>query len=67
MLSSGKSTLVLALLFTLARPEYGKKILVIAPDTTAAAQLSTRLKAHGISATVLASFANRDKHLSAIH
>lgn len=67
MLSSGKSTLVLALLFTLARPEYGKRILVLSPDTTAAAMLSARLKAHGIVSTVLSSFHNRDEHLSSIH
>lgn len=67
MLSSGKSTLVMALLFTLARPEYGKRILVLSPDTTAAALLSARLKAHGIVSTVLSSFQNRDEHLSSIH
>ena len=67
MLSSGKSGLVLALLLTLARREYGKRILVLSPDTTAAALLSSRLKAHGISSTVLSSFRNRDEHLSAIH
>ncbi len=67
MLSSGKSTLVLALLLTLARPEYGRRILVLAPDTTAAAILSARLKLHGIRSTVLASFRNRDKHLGSIH
>jgi len=67
MLSSGKSTLVFALLLTLARPEYGKRILVLSPDTTAAAVLNARLRAHGISSTVLASFRNRDQHLSAIH
>ena len=67
MLSSGKSGLVLALLLTLARREYGKRILVLSSDTTAAAILSSRLKAHGISSTVLSSFRNRDEHLSAIH
>jgi hypothetical protein len=67
MLSSGKSTLVLALLFALARPEYGKRILVLSPDTTAAAILNARLRTHGISSTVLASFHRRDEHLSAIH
>lgn len=67
MLSSGKSTLVMSLLFTLARPEYRKRILVLSPDTTAAAVLSARLKAHGIASTVLSSFQNRDEHLSSIH
>lgn len=67
MLSSGKSTLVMALLLTLARPEYGKRILVLSPDTPTAALLSARLKAHGIVSTVLSSFQNRDEHLSSIH
>src|SRR6266850_558624 len=67
MLSSGKSGLVLALLFTLARREYGKRILVLSSDTTAAAMLSARLKAHGINSTVLSSFLRRDEHLSSIH
>lgn len=67
MLSSGKSTLVLALLLTLARPEYSRRILVLSSDTTSAATLSARLHAHGVNATVLSSFDRRDEHLSSIH
>jgi len=67
MLSSGKSTLVLALLFALTRPGYNKRILVLVPDTTAGAMMSVRLRSHGIKSTVLSSFFNRAEHLNAIH
>ena len=67
MLSSGKSTLVMSLLFTLTQEGYNKKILVISPDTYSATILSTRLNHHGISSTVLSSFKNRDEHLNSIH
>lgn len=68
MLSSGKSTLLQALLFALATPDYGKKVLVLSPDTASASQLVARLHAHGYSqATVISSARNRDEHLSMAH
>ena len=68
MLSSGKSTLLQALLFALASPDYGKKILVLSPDTASASQLVARLHAHGyMQATVISSPRNRDEHLSMAH
>lgn len=68
MLSSGKSTLLMALLFTLASPDYNKKILVLSPDTASASQLVARLHAHGYTkSTVISSARNRDEHLSMAH
>lgn len=67
MLSSGKSTLLNALLFALCSPGYDKKIGVIVRDTVSGAALVARLKAHGISATLLSSFPRRDEHLSTLH
>jgi hypothetical protein len=68
MLSSGKSTLLLSLLFLLVRPGYGKRVVVIASDTAAASLLVARLRAHGIAdATVVSSMYNREEHLSAAH
>jgi hypothetical protein len=68
MLSSGKSTLLLSLLFLLVRPGYGRRIVVIASDTAAASLLVARLRAHGIDdATVVSSLNNREVHLSAAH
>lgn len=68
MLSSGKSTLLLALLFLLVRPGYDKKVVVVANDTAAASLLVARLRAHGITkSTVLSSRRNREEHLSAAH
>ncbi|MFZ6654735.1 hypothetical protein [Undibacterium sp. TJN19] len=66
MLSSGKSTLVQALLFALISPGYDKRVLVLSKDTAAASELIARLKAHGIkNSTVISSINNRDVHLSA--
>jgi hypothetical protein len=67
MLSSGKSTLLSALLFALSSPGYDKKIGVIVRDTVSGANLVARLKAHGVSATLLSSFPRRDEHLSTLH
>lgn len=68
MLSSGKSTLLQALLFTLASPDYGKRVVVLSPDTASASQLVARLHAHGYQqATVISSARNRDEHLSMAH
>ncbi|MFJ3048427.1 hypothetical protein ACIPEN_21550 [Herbaspirillum chlorophenolicum] len=68
MLSSGKSTLLLALLFLLIRPGYDKRVVVIASDTAAASLLVARLRAHGVlKATVISSIPNRAEHLSAAH
>lgn len=67
MLSSGKSTLLHALLFTLVSAGYNKRVLVLSPDTASASQLVARLDAHGVLATVISSHWNRDEHLSAAH
>lgn len=68
MLSSGKSTLLLSLLFLLSRPGYARRIVVIANDTAAASLLVARLRAHGMDeATVVSSMGNREEHLSAAH
>lgn len=68
MLSSGKSTLLLCLLFLLVRAGYDKKVVVIANDTAAASLLVARLRAHGIlKSTVVSSTRNREEHLSAAH
>lgn len=66
MLSSGKSTLVQALLFTLISSGYDKKVVVLSKDTAAASELIARLKAHGFErCTVISSINYRDEHLSA--
>ena len=67
MLSSGKSTLVMGLLFGLTLNRSGTRIAVLVTDTIQGATLAARLRRHGISATVLSSFYNRDRHLNAIH
>ncbi len=68
MLSSGKSTLLQALIFALASPDYGKRVVVLFPDTASASQLVARLHAHGYEqATVISSPRNRDEHLSMAH
>jgi hypothetical protein len=59
MLSSGKSTLVLALIFALTLGRSGKRIALIVSDTIQGATLASRLRRHGIKATVLASLGNR--------
>lgn len=67
MLSSGKSTVALAIIVALTVGQRDKRIAVFAGDTVSAALLVDRLKRHGISATVLASFLRREKHLDALH
>jgi hypothetical protein len=67
MLSSGKSTLMLALLFGLTIGGSGKRIAILVTDTIQGAMLSARLRRHGIKATVLSSLRNRAKHLHGIH
>ena len=67
MLSSGKSTFVIALLFALTLGGGGKRIAVIVSDTMQGASLSARLRRHAVSATVLSSFRNREGHLQSIH
>ena len=67
MLSSGKSTLVLGIVFALALGRKGKRVALLVSDTVQAATLAERLKRHGISATVLASFQRREEHLKALH
>lgn len=67
MLSSGKSTLVMGLLFALTLGGTGKRIAVLVSDTIQGATLAARLRKHGVKATVLSSLYNRERHLSAIH
>lgn len=67
MLSSGKSTLVMALLFGLTLGGSGKRIAILVPDTIQGAMLAARLRRHGVTATVLSSLRNRRKHLQSIH
>ncbi len=67
MLSSGKSTLVMGLIFALAKGGSGKRIVVLVTDTIQGATLAARLRLHGVSATVLSSLYNREKHLNSIH
>jgi len=67
MLSSGKSTLVLAMLFALAFGGSGKRIATLVTDTIQGATLAARLRRHGVMATVLSSLRNRPKHLHGIH
>lgn len=67
MLSSGKSTLVMALLFALSLGGSGKRVAVLVGDTMQGATLSARLRRHGVSATVLSSLRNREGHLQSIH
>jgi hypothetical protein len=67
MLSSGKSTLALAIIGALTVGRRDKRIVVFAADTVGASLLVDRLKRHGIWATVLASFLRREQHLEALH
>ena len=67
MLSSGKSTFVLAVLFALVLGGSGKRIATLVTDTIHGATLAARLRRHGVRATVLASLRNRPKHLHSIH
>lgn len=68
MLSSGKSTFQLTLLFLLLSPGYDKRVVVLTTDTAAASSLVARMQAHGFNkSTVVSSFYNRDEHLSMAH
>lgn len=67
MLSSGKSTLVWLVVFALTLGGGGKRIGIIVTDTIQGATLIARLRMHGVDATVLSSFYNRDRHLNSIH
>lgn len=67
MLSSGKSTLVWGILFALTSGGTRRRIAMLASDTIQAATVVARLRRHGVSATVLSSFRNREKHLNSIH
>jgi hypothetical protein len=65
MLSSGKSTIAMAVLFATTLRVH-RRVAVIAPDTLSGSLLAERLKLHGISAAVLASFRRRERHLVAL-
>lgn len=68
MLSSGKSTLVWGLLFGLTLDRrHPYRVALMATDTVQAAAYATRLRLHGVSATVLSSARRRDRHLEGIH
>jgi hypothetical protein len=67
MLSSGKSTLVMALLLALSLGGAGKRVAVLVGDTMQGATLAARLRRHGVGATVLSSLRNRENHLQSIH
>ena len=65
MLSSGKSTMALAILFALARQNPPGRVLVIVQSTIQGAQLTARLRRHGIPVSLISSLAERDRHLQA--
>ena len=65
MLSSGKSTMALAILFALARRNPPGRVLVLVQSTIQGAQLTARLRRHGIPVSLVSSLAERDKHLQA--
>ena len=65
MLSSGKSSLVLGILFYVAKQYPARKCAVIAGNTQEAAALAARLKRHGIKTAQFASFQHRGEHLGA--
>jgi hypothetical protein len=67
MLSSGKSTLVWLVVLALTLGEGDKRIGILVSDTIQGATLVARLRLHGVEATVLSSFYNRDRHLNSIH
>lgn len=67
MLSSGKSTLVWLLVFALTLKDRGRRIAMLVPDTIHGATVVARLRRHGVRATVLSSFYNRERHLNAMH
>jgi hypothetical protein len=67
MLSSGKSTLVMAVLFGLTLGGSGKRIAILVNDTIQGAMVAARLRRHGVKASVLSSLPNRPKHLHGMH
>lgn len=67
MLSSGKSTFVAGLVYALTLGPQKKRIAMLANDTMQAAALMARLRRHGIAATVVASWRNRETHLQSLH
>lgn len=67
MLSSGKSTLVWLVVLALTREGADRRIGMLVTDTIQGANLVARLRMHGVKATVLSSFYNRDRHLNSIH
>jgi hypothetical protein len=67
MLSSGKSTLVWLILFALAAGEEARRVGMLVTDTIQGANVVARLRRHGVPATVLSSFRNRERHLNSMH
>jgi hypothetical protein len=67
MLSSGKSTLVWLIVLALALGDTGRRIGMLVTDTIQGATIVARLRRHGVRATVLSSFYNRDRHLNSMH
>lgn len=67
MLSSGKSTLAMGLIFALTLGTPRKRIAVIVADTLQGATLASRLRQHNVTAALFSSFKNREKHLNAVH
>lgn len=67
MLSSGKSTLVMALLMGLTLGGSGRRIAVLVTDTIQGAVMASRLRRHGVRATVLSSLRRRAEHLQSLH
>jgi hypothetical protein len=67
MLSSGKSTFLNSVLFTICGADFAKRALVLTADTASAADLVTRLNLHGVPAALISAHSQRDRHLAAIH
>lgn len=67
MLSSGKSSLVWLIVMALTLEGGGKRIAILVSDTIQGATFVARLRRHGVDATVLSSFYNRERHLNSIH
>ena len=65
MLSSGKSTMALAIMFALARRTPPGRVVVLVQSTIQGAQLTARLRRHGIPVSLISSLAERDKHIQA--
>ena len=67
MPSSGKSTLVLTILFYLTQSDSKKRVALFVSDTARGAYLSAVLRKHGIQATLHSSPNNRGRHLNSIY